>query len=77
MLKDACFKNRVKEALPVLKQPYTQAAQEAHKNTILCIVQKIAFAWVKSDGKLRLWKDLLYLEDTSEKIIYLKKKGKK
>lgn len=54
MLKDAGFKNSVKEALPVLKQPYTQAAQVAHKNTIHCTAQNIAFAWVKSGGKLRL-----------------------
>lgn len=60
MLKDVGFKTKVKATLPVLKQPYTPAAQAVHKGNphpLPCA----AFVWVEGVGKLKLQKELLTL----------------
>lgn len=59
VLKDVYFKSRVNAALPIPRQPYTKAtlyssSPSGRKNTVHCLVQKIAFAWVKTGRKLRL-----------------------
>lgn len=59
------------------RQPLYSSSPSDHKHTIDHLVQKmIVFVWVKRDRKLRLWKELLYLEDNPEKTIYLKEKEK-
>lgn len=60
---------------PILKQPGIQEAQVAGKNIVHCLMQKIAFAWVKTGRKLRLEKVVL-LRGQSSKGHLFEMKGK-
>lgn len=79
VLKNVGFENKVNAALCMFKQSHTQAVQMTAKKIIHCLLQKIAFAWVKTGGILRMWrrkKNKGILGEYYSKCYLLQMKGK-